>query len=48
MHLRIADASVFPTLNTGHTNAPAIMVGAKAGDIILDDHQFASVGKMFN
>lgn len=32
--LRIADASVFPTLPGGNTNAPAIMVGWRAGEIM--------------
>ena len=32
--LRVADASVFPTLIRGHTNAPAIVVGEVAADLI--------------
>jgi choline dehydrogenase len=36
--LRVADASIFPTIPTGNTNAPAIMVGEMASDIILADH----------
>lgn len=36
--LRIADASVFPSIPTGNTNAPAIMVGEKASDLILEDY----------
>ena len=33
--LRIADSSVFPTITNGNLNAPAIMTGEKASDIIL-------------
>ncbi len=36
--LRIADASVFPSIISGNTNAPAMMVGRRAGDLILEDH----------
>ena len=35
--LRVADASVFPNITSGNTNAPAIMVGERASDFVLEE-----------
>ncbi|CAM3424144.1 GMC family oxidoreductase [Isoptericola cucumis] len=33
--LRVADASIMPTIIRGHTNAPSIVIGEKAADLLV-------------
>ena len=37
-HLRVADGSILPRVTTGNTQAPCVIIGERAAEILQTEH----------